>query len=221
MSNSHHRTQLWHYGLTAENAFMCGFFYLCKPNSAVTTLYERYWEGMSDPDVLKIGIQVRLGDWVFSSDQAPDVSKLLASAANHLDCAQKIEKVYALPGQRVIWYFMSDSLDLSKAVQQKYGSKVLTETKFRPGHVDCRLSKNNPHACDTSEVNLALQHALGQIMTFSKADYHVYSRHSGFGRVGAWLSGKHDNLFEIGESTQCDPMKPAMPSKSAHQWSRI
>lgn len=221
MSNPYHRSQLWQYGLTSENAFMCGFFYLCKPNSALTALYEPYWKVMSDPDTLKIGIQVRVGDWVFTRNRPQNDSTWLARAQDHLDCAGQIEKVYAAPGQKVVWYFMSDSIDLSKAVQRRYGSKVLTETKYKPEHVDCKVYKRKPEACNTSMVNQALQHALGQMLTFSKADYHVYSTNSGFGRAGAWISGKHDNLFGVGGLTKCNPKKPATPSESAHQWSRI
>jgi hypothetical protein len=48
-------------GLRPEEAFMCGFFALCRPNAAVQQLYyEPFWRPLLQPHVLSIGIQVRL-----------------------------------------------------------------------------------------------------------------------------------------------------------------
>jgi hypothetical protein len=37
--------------------------------------------------------------------------------------------------------------------------------------------------------------AAGEMLSFSLADYHIITRSSGFGRVGAWLSGRWGNLY--------------------------
>jgi hypothetical protein len=39
--------------------------------------------------------------------------------------------------------------------------------------------------------------AAGEMLTFSLTDYHIITQSSGFGRVGAWLSGRWGNLFEL------------------------
>jgi hypothetical protein len=57
-NNPHHKPTFWRYGLPANDAFMCGFFWLCRPNPAVLRYYERYWKELADPKALKIGIQV-------------------------------------------------------------------------------------------------------------------------------------------------------------------
>jgi hypothetical protein len=35
------------------------------------------------------------------------------------------------------------------------------------------------------------------MLTFSLTDYHIITQSSGFGRVGAWLSGRWGNIFEL------------------------
>lgn len=71
-SNPYHSGQLWSFCLTPETVYMCGFFHLCSPNSAVQDLYKRYWEALSRPGVLKIGIMARVGDSVFQGKTQSD-----------------------------------------------------------------------------------------------------------------------------------------------------
>jgi hypothetical protein len=53
------RGDFWALGLRPEEAFMCGFFALCRPNAAVQQLYyQPFWKPLLQPNVLSIGIQV-------------------------------------------------------------------------------------------------------------------------------------------------------------------
>jgi hypothetical protein len=237
LNNPYHKPQLGgSYGLRPETAFMCGFFAVCSPNNAVLRLHQHTWDALSAPGVLKIGIKVRLGDSVFGQQDSSNVTlqrEQLAIARPYFLCAEKLERAFALPGQRVLWMLIADALPLRIAAARQYPDKVLTDATTQTTHTDCQ---HNRHACSRRARELAMQHALGQMLAFSMADYHVMPKSSGFSRLGAWMSGKFDHswefdvpgaqtLFKVEEAPDlavvCDPQQPTPPRESAEFFSRI
>ena len=167
-------------GLRPDTAIACAFSYLFRPRQEVKALYAEKWKIMADPSILKIGIQVRLGDRMFTGSNA---SPSWESVEAYFACAFEIEKTRALPGQRVIYYMMSDSLALRRLAKARLGDKLLTDVETNTAHVAC-----NQGTCVPEQQGLALRYAIGDLITFSMADFHVYSKKSGFGRIGAWMS---------------------------------
>ena len=212
MHNAFHRDQLRAWGLTPDSVFMCGFFALCSPNRHIVDYYAPFWKRMSEPNLLTIGIKVRLGDHVFKGEKEDQGAALLASVANYFDCAAKVERSYAYPGQKVLWYFISESRILRLEAKRVYGEKLLTDTNLTMVHADCRL--HNPDACQQDRMEKSMQHSLGEMITFSLANVHVVSRGSGFGRVGGWLSGNPAAIYEL-DSQSCSPEQPTPPRTSA------
>lgn len=218
--NPYHKGFFWENGLSPDNAFMCGFFSLCSPNQAVKDYYSRFWQRLSDTGTLKIGINVRVGDHVFQGEDDNNMAAVLRSAAGYFDCAQKIEDVFALPGQPVIWYLMSDSRVLREGAVQRFGSKLLTAINLQMVHPDCQT--HNPDACDHTKMAQSMQHSIGQLLTFSLTDYQVVARDSGFGRLGAWLSGRWSSLYELGgRRATCNPHAPVSRAESSRQWAGV
>jgi hypothetical protein len=209
---------------------MCGWFTICAPNSAVQALYRSYWEALSDPDVLRIGIQVRLGDDVFKAQASNHAEAQFALASPYFKCAETIEQAFAAPGQKVLWFLMSDALPLRAAAKQRYGAKLLTDTSTVTQHADCKSF--NPGACSKDAMDTAIQHSIGQLLTFSLADFHIMSKESGFGRMGAWMAGRYDNLFEFDVvekwgipppafADACNPQRPTTYEKSSRTWAQV
>lgn len=193
-TNPHHRKDFWRMGITPDNAFMCGFFFLCSPNAAVQQLYQNFWKQLSEPGVLSIGIQVRFGDRIIKRDfNDAFPARTVDRAWQYFECAEHLERTHALPGQKVVWYLNSDSRQLRVAAKEMYGEKVITDTSTVAVHPDC--SYLNPESCRKDTMDAAMQHAVGAMLTFSMTDFHVISYVSGFGRLPAWLSGKWDNLL--------------------------
>lgn len=216
-NNPNHKHQLWQMGLTPANSFMCGFFFLCAPAAAVEQYYRVYWEALQDLDTLKIGIQIRVGDQVFNHGEQPKLdSEVLQQGADWFQCAEALEKAFQTPGQRVLWFLNSDSQQLRKAAKAKYGQKLVVDDMLEMIHPDCfQNTKDGTHACQQAQMDLAFQHSLGAMLTFSLADYHVISSNSGFGRMGAWLSGKWNNIYEIEAGQRCAADRPTTPQESA------
>ncbi|WIA14636.1 hypothetical protein OEZ85_003141 [Tetradesmus obliquus] len=225
--NPHHKEQFWReYGLRPETAFMCGFWSLCSPNAAVQAKYmKKFWRPLQQPELLKIGIQVRFGDqlaFLHKADMSP--AALLAMATPYFECASALEEAFAAQGQPVIWYIISDSGTFRRAAKDLYGDKVLTDDELQLMHVACHLN-DDPSLCKDSKLQAAVQHAVGEMLTFSLTDYHIITQSSGFGRVGAWLSGRWGNIFELApgawDAARVCPRRPTSPKKSASHWSRI
>eukprot|EP00882_Tetradesmus_deserticola_P028042 GHRQ01031215.1.p1 GENE.GHRQ01031215.1~~GHRQ01031215.1.p1 ORF type:complete len:175 (-),score=36.20 GHRQ01031215.1:158-682(-) len=158
-------------------------------------------------------VQVRFGDKLMNSDDEHGTATLLDLAAPFFDCATQIEAAMAVPGQKIIWYLLSDNGSFRRAAKKRYGEKLLTDTTLQAMHTDCKRN-SDPTLCSESTMNVALQHSIGSMLAFSLADYHVMSRKSGFGRLGAWLSGRWANMHEIawGKQSVCLPYKPAHPA---------
>ncbi|WIA34815.1 hypothetical protein OEZ86_013113 [Tetradesmus obliquus] len=227
LRNPRHKEQFWReYGLRPETAFMCGFWSLCSPNAAVQNMYaERYWTPLRQPQVLKIGIQVRFGDQLaFLHNADMSAAALMAMAAPYFECAAALEAEYARAGQQSIWFVISDSGAFRRAARQKYGDKVLTDDELQLMHVACHLN-DDPSLCQQSNLESAVQHSVGEMLSFSLTDYHIITQNSGFGRVGAWLSGRWGNIYELApgikDAARVCPRRPTGPKKSANHWSRI
>jgi hypothetical protein len=232
-NNPHHKQQFWGYGVPPEEAFMCGFFFLCSPVSAVYQYYRKYWDALQEPGVLKIGIQIRLGDSVFKgAEREQAAEETLRSGAEWFECAKRLEKAYAAPGQKVVWYLNSDSQQLRKAAKAVYGDKVITDDELKMTHPDCHQdqphskfyssSSNSSIVCHQAAMDVALQHSLGAMLTFSLTDYHIITKASGFGRLGAWMSGRWGNIYQVarGQGT-CSPGKPIPFQESAFHYSGV
>lgn len=223
LHNPFHRNQFWQMGLRPQDGFMCGFFYLCAPNTAVRRLYQQsFWQPLQQPGVLKIGIQVRFGDRMMMAGSSTYTPLLMNLAAPYFECATRIEQAFAAPGQKVIWYLLSDAAALRRAAKDKFGDKLLTDTGLEILHTDCKRNSNTS-ACSTSVMDDALRHSVGSILSFSLCDFHVITSVSGFGRTGAWLSGKWSNLYEVkfGDSKGCNPWYPTPPETSSAHWSGV
>ena len=191
-SNPHHRARLFRLGLRPDTAIGCAWRFLFAPNARVREAMQHEFATLADDDALKISISVRVGDEVF--DATKDANTQLEPHRDVLECAEEIERfARSSPKQRVIWYFNSDSLRLRQLVREAYGDKVLTETKRRFLHGECKVSCGN----DSSAHNETLVSAVGHIYAMSMCDFHICNRWSGFARFAAWASNRYRNIYNF------------------------
>jgi hypothetical protein len=182
--NPHHIGELLDFGLRPDTAFACAFRYLFRPRPEVVADFQPTWDRLADPAVLAIGIQVRIGDQVFRGIENDTGEDAWRSAAPYFECAAEIERSRALSGQTVLYFLVSDSLALRRMAKARLGDKVLTDVDTPSAHSTCF----DGGACTLDAQVRALRQAAGDMLSFSKADYHVYTDGSGYGRVGAWMS---------------------------------
>lgn len=146
--------------------------------------------------LLSIGIQVRFGDDVIKQDwRGVTASQTVSRAGAYFNCASQLEHKFKTPGQKVVWYLNSDSRELRRAAKEVYGNKLLTDTESSSVHSDCSFM--DPSTCNKRSMDLAMQHAIGSMLTFSLTDFQVITHGSGFGRIPAWMTGKWNNLYDM------------------------
>lgn len=200
--NKNHQYYFKEQGLRPERMAACAFDFLFQPNTQTLLLMQPYLEALNQPKLLKIGINIRVGDSAFINDTV-----LFRRYQPYFDCAQQIEDSRRLSGQQVVWLVISESLYLRQAARDFFGEKVLTDLRTPATHPDCR--SHNAVQCEDNLMAFAMQSSAAQVLTFRMADAHVFSKHSGFGRLGAWLSVQLNSSYEINDPNLMPPFHSA------------
>lgn len=177
LQNPFHRKQLLNWGLRPDTAFACAYEYLFSPQvDRFSAEMRREIRQLEDArDAVRIGLQVRVEDQVFTGRDNTSLER----ADAFLRCATQVESYRVVgPQDKVLWYFMSDSLTLRRAVKEKYGDKVITNIEQEATHPDCYwvggCPEDGPSAEDRAVA--ALLFAVSNMHAFSKTDYQVRGR---------------------------------------------
>lgn len=221
--NPAHGPELKRLGLRAESLARCAFHFLFTPNIATQRVMQPYLAALADPQALRIGIQIRVGDQVWGTDGSGATVSLYK---HFFDCAEQIERSRRQQWHlRVVWYLATDSLFLRREAKRLYGSKLVTDTGYLPYHSDCAL--HNPSACRKDVVESVFRASVAELYLLTKAQYHVVTYTGGFGQLGGWLSGEieHPHIYALpslrqggtGKKVTCGPHDAV----SSHFMSRI
>lgn len=133
-------------------------------------------------DVVRIGIQIRAGDWTFDKEEEQDLK--FAPYTPFFDCARQIE-AFAKPHKDspVVWYLISDSARVRKKALKRFGPEKLVTLTREHKHVACNVVD-----CARFNQTQALVDAVGDILSLAQTDYQVLTQKSGFGKVAASLA---------------------------------
>eukprot|EP00611_Tribonema_gayanum_P008408 TRINITY_DN1791_c0_g1_i2.p1 TRINITY_DN1791_c0_g1~~TRINITY_DN1791_c0_g1_i2.p1 ORF type:complete len:222 (-),score=36.46 TRINITY_DN1791_c0_g1_i2:162-827(-) len=219
--------QLRKMGLRPDTAFACAFRFLFQPNNAVKEAVKQEVGRLSSADdtVLKIAVQIRMGDSAFDPNQDQHhAGKALKAAAGFADCAKQIAASRSSPKtSKVLWYVASDSAFLRTHLLREYGADMIVTSTAKSVHTDCSFIMAGTNCTDDALAS-ALVSAAGVIWAMSMTDYQVVTQSSGFGRVAAWLSLRWHSMYEVGAdggARKCGPSDYEMLETSAARWSGI
>lgn len=153
-------------------------------------------------DVVRIGIQIRAGDWTFDEEEEQELK--LSPYMPFFDCARQIED-FAKPAadSPVLWYLISDSTRVRTKALKRFGADKLVTLTTEHKHVACNVVD-----CARHNQTQALVDAVGDILSLSKTDYFVLTQKSGFGKVAASLAiDRWHNVYwpgaPIGSGIRC------------------
>jgi hypothetical protein len=177
--NKFHRQQLFDWGLSPSLVFGCALNFLFEPNFRLVQRFPDQFQLMSDPSVMKIGIHARYGDEVFTEPNDGGHAFDEDTCAYIFDCARAIESRWALPGQRTLWFVISDSQGLRRFAKKRFGpTKVISNSEIPVRHTDFISG-------DDAE-GFAL--AVAEYWLFSLANYHILKQHSSYSNGAASAS---------------------------------
>ena len=192
-------------GLQANWGVHCAFHYLFRPNNVVLQMAQPFASKLTD-DVVKIGIQVRTGDYAnfwtrIQPAQFKEKNFTVSTYNNWFKCAEDVEKKLIANGKRVIWFLMSDSLSLRIDAKEVYGDKIVTDTHSHALHTG--INRN--------EGSASMQRVMAELLTLSLCDYFVLTFNSGVGKLAAWISdNRKKNAYIVSpDEPQCKPYSDA------------
>jgi hypothetical protein len=187
-NNSHIKQRLRSMGLNPTNIFGCLFDFLYRPKptnmSRVTPLLPQ----LLDPTVLKVGLQIRTGDEHLGGGKQP---KQFEDAFEWFHCAKVVEQHWKPPGQKSVWFVLTDSPDIRRGAARYLGDQVVTMRDALLAH-----TLYIPNGADSKAASI-LGFAAAETWLFSLMDVHVISQLSGFGRMGAMMSGNWDHIIQL------------------------
>ncbi|GAX74912.1 hypothetical protein CEUSTIGMA_g2358.t1 [Chlamydomonas eustigma] len=200
-NNPHHSYQLQQWGFRPETAFGCVFRFLFYPTSEALAQVADVSELVGNRTYLAqearlghvvpafrynpgrrtviIGIQLRTGD---KSMRALDSCDRKIDEPNFklfFECAKTLEEDLD-PSRKELNIFW-------KSVKKMYGKKVITSLKVKTDH----SFKSNAHQVT------GFQSAVGESWVFGRADYHILTEMSTFGRLGALISLRTRSIFNM------------------------
>lgn len=194
--NPHHASWLTQTAsLAPHTAWACGFRALFAPAPAVLRDYGPTLDRLRSLQGRCIAVNVRAGDAFLSGVLI--MSNISEQHAAYFACAERAERslieteragadAAAYDQAPVPWYVTSDSPELRRLVQQRWGaSRIITDPVTRYVHGDCR---GHGHPCTPELETAAIVHAVGQLYAASLCATHVFSGGSGFGRSAAFAS---------------------------------
>jgi hypothetical protein len=148
---------LFKMGLRPDTAFACAYKFLFAPNDAVRAAFSTEFDRLStaaDDDVLKIGINVRLGDWTFDPAIDTQIVSNLRVMEGAFECAEAIaaakkplndtkvricDELLTLV-HTVYWCYNVKRTDIPMScfLIVKLGAVVCNSRLCRAAQVDCR-----------------------------------------------------------------------------------
>lgn len=186
--NPLYKQRLYDMGLRPETAFGCMHNFLFEILPAVKDKFLGETAIMEDHNNIKIGIQIRTGDDTMMNQTLDDptldeAEAVVGAHASIFQCAETIEKkIVAASNKRVVWFLLTDSVNLRKSAVLKFGSKVLTNIQGSNNLKHIRKDRGGGGAA-------AMMYAAGEHWLFSLADYHVFE-FGGYGKTAAIVSLK-------------------------------
>jgi hypothetical protein len=201
--NPNHKDQLTQMGLNQYNAFGLMTNSLIQPRDEIfLPIFDHLFLKMTDPDpsVLKIMIQIRVGDASISNHNH-QIS--LDTFSTHFNCAKQIQDfaMKTMDGNgkpkytRVLWYLLSDSLSLRKAAVERFGDDVIVTSLDSPIEHTSNENSGYGEISQSGFRNAAAEWWLG-----GYANYHVITQWSGYGRSAAFRAMGKDAIYTINQN---------------------
>ena len=199
--NPVYKRTLYEVGLRPETAFGCALDYLFAPSISVQTYFSHEFRIMSS-NLLKVGVQARLGDsYLRGGVHGSYAAASLSSVKHFFDCAQHMGDTFRVPGQSVVIFLMSDSLNVRTQAAESYGELLVTKLE-EAGHI--QLTSGD-------QQRQAMIHAAGEHWLFGMADYHVISNIGNYGKSAALRSRQWHSIYALsvqgGNGLVCDGAK--------------
>jgi hypothetical protein len=187
--NKHTKQRIQRLGLSPVNIFGCLFDFLYRPTPATMSLVQPLLPQLLDPTTFKVGLQIRTGDEHLNGGKQ---ARQFEDAFEWFHCARVVEQHWKPPGQKSVWFLLTDSPDIRRGAVKYLGDQVVTMRDALLAH-----TLYVPSGANNSAAGSILGFAAAETWLFSLMDVHVISQLSGFGRMGAMMAGSWGHIIQL------------------------
>ncbi|GAA5884367.1 hypothetical protein JCM6882_002245 [Rhodosporidiobolus microsporus] len=189
--NPHAAARLAQLGLTWDTAYAQLMRYLFRPKPPVLDFVHAYSSLFSLPSVYSVGIQIRTGDQSMS-DPNRDKGMTVASFQHFFTCAQAAFDTYSKPGQRPVFFLITDSAHLRADAVAKFPNLVISGLHQQHNENDVPKEEVKEGQLHVKGINFAYDGQMATIAetwTFAETDFSVLTGASGFGKFPSFMRG--------------------------------
>jgi len=195
MQNPNHEEWFRQNHLDRENVFGCAMQYLFQltPVTFVMGDMTQLFTLFRRPEILKIGMHIRMGDKIQSSIDHASSELMDRFLAPFISCAQQIEIFHQRMNEKslplVLWYVTSDSEAVISRMHNTYPERTVSLDVPENSHISNTVTSNKT----------GIQSAIQQHYLLGMQDYAILYDATSFGRTGALRQlrsgGKH--MYDI------------------------
>ncbi|SGY49645.1 BQ5605_C001g00802 [Microbotryum silenes-dioicae] len=181
-------------GFEYASVYACMTDYLFTPKASAQRYMVQYSSLFVLPSVFSVSMQIRTGDANMESADA-DSHMSVESHRRFFVCAEQLAAKYAKPGQKIVYYLVSDSEHLKHDAMTKYPDRIVT-TGFTATHPEIKDADQSQwhrqkHLLDgTTQVMVSS-------WLLSKTDYQIVTYDSGFGKLPVFERGREGRTVQL------------------------
>ncbi|KAI3634135.1 hypothetical protein MIR68_007739 [Amoeboaphelidium protococcarum] len=212
------RQRLHQMGLNIDNAFGCVMNFLFTPRQETIDVIRQQWKQVTGYTKLQdiydlgrrrnsvyrppvIGLQIRFGDQLFSSNDTSYCRSKIKDQwfKQYIQCAESlasdIDKYSEVTDDgQSRFYLVTDCEEARKYLKKRLGNRLITYIPSRSPHSAQSIQVSH---IDKKKDVMGFRLAVSEAWLFSFADYFVITKDSSFGRLGALMSIKLHSTFSM------------------------
>ncbi|GAA6044009.1 hypothetical protein JCM8097_000194 [Rhodosporidiobolus ruineniae] len=209
--------QLSSLGFTSTTIYAQLVHFLFRPKLEVLMFISEYTSLFALPSVFSIGIQVRTGD-AFMESAKMDKVNTVERHRHIFQCAEEVAETYAAPGQRPLYFLITDSSTLRQSALSAFPSKVIVSGLSqhhnelrrhgrKPETVTHEKSGGSASVREMKREMEGLQNSVAESWAFAGVDFALLTDKSGFGKIPTFMHAKSGRAIILPRAG-ADPRKP-------------
>ncbi|SCZ98362.1 BZ3500_MvSof-1268-A1-R1_Chr3-2g06320 [Microbotryum saponariae] len=199
-------------GLKEETIYRCLLNYIVRPKPSSLEFITRYTSYFSLPSVFSVGLQIRTGDRAMTNLATDAAINTMNYHSQFFQCAREVAETYSQPGQRVLFYLITDSGALRQQALQEFPGTVVTG--FLPVHGEHggsgpvreeyeKMQQLGDKLFDPEQAEKDLTdmyNSVAEAWIFASTDFQILTSRSGFGKIPTWMRGHRGATINLPRS---------------------
>ncbi|SCV74618.1 BQ2448_7647 [Microbotryum intermedium] len=227
------RAEMLQMGLKEESIYRCLLNYIVRPKPTSLEFITRYTSYFSLPSVFSVGLQIRTGDRAMTNLSTDATINTMNYHSQFFQCAREVAETYSQPGQRVLFYLITDSGALREQALQEFPGTVVTG--FLPAHGEHggsgavkkeyeQMQQLGNKLFDPQQADKDLfdmYNSVAEAWIFASTDFQIITARSGFGKIREYTTAALAKERACADRLDLVPCSPTATWMRGHRGSTI